>query len=73
MAALSIEAGNAQWGPGDDPAAGAEALLAALADPQPPRRLVLGAPGLDTVLLHDARRETERARWLATSRLERGA
>ncbi|RZJ97439.1 MAG: SDR family oxidoreductase [Novosphingobium sp.] len=70
MAALSIEAGNAQWGPGDDPRAGAEALLAALADPEPPRRLILGAPGFDTVLLHDERREAERAKWFATSRLE---
>ena len=70
MAALSSEAGNAAWGPGDDPARGAEALLAALADPEPPRRLILGAPGLDTVLLHDERREAERAKWLATARLE---
>ncbi|MDE8650442.1 SDR family NAD(P)-dependent oxidoreductase [Novosphingobium album (ex Liu et al. 2023)] len=70
LAALSREAGNAGWGAGDDPRAGAEALLAALADPAPPRRLILGQPGLDVVALHEARRLAERERWLAVARLE---
>lgn len=70
LAALSVEAGNSQWGAGDDPHAGAEALLAALADPAPPRRLILGQPGLDVVALHDARRQVEREKWLATSQLQ---
>ena len=70
LAALSVEAGNSQWGAGDDPRAGAEALLAALADAAPPRRLILGQPGLDVVALHDGRRHAERAKWLRTSKLE---
>jgi NAD(P)-dependent dehydrogenase (short-subunit alcohol dehydrogenase family) len=73
LAALSIEAGNSEWGAGDDPRAGAEALLAALADPAPPRRLILGQAGLDVVALHDARRQAERERWLRASRLESAA
>jgi NAD(P)-dependent dehydrogenase (short-subunit alcohol dehydrogenase family) len=70
LGALSVEAGNSQWGAGDDPLAGAEALLAALADPAPPRRLILGQPGLEVVALHDGRRFAERALWLPTSQLE---
>jgi NAD(P)-dependent dehydrogenase (short-subunit alcohol dehydrogenase family) len=70
LGALSVEAGNSQWGAGDDPVAGAEALLGALADPAPPRRLILGQPGLDVVALHDGRRHAERAKWLTTSRLD---
>jgi NAD(P)-dependent dehydrogenase (short-subunit alcohol dehydrogenase family) len=69
MAALSQIAGNANWGGGDDPEAGAIALLAALADPAPPRRLILGQPGLDVVAHHDSWRHEERARWLAASQL----
>ncbi len=70
LGALSVHAGNSQWGGGDDPEAGAEALLAALAAPEPPRRLILGQPGLDVVALHDGRRHAERAKWLAVSQLE---
>jgi short-subunit dehydrogenase len=70
LAALAVEAGNSHWGAGDDPRAGAEALLAALADPAPPRRLILGQAGLDVVALHDSRRQAEREHWLATSKLE---
>ncbi|MDR2856535.1 MAG: SDR family NAD(P)-dependent oxidoreductase [Novosphingobium sp.] len=70
LAALSAQAGNAGWGAGDDPRAGAAALLAALADPAPPRRLILGRPGLAVVALHEARRQAEHDRWLATSQLE---
>ena len=70
MAALSQRAGNAGWGAGDDPRAGAAALLAALADPRPPVRLVLGQAGLDVAALHDARRAEERERWHALSALE---
>lgn len=69
MAALSQAAGNAGWGTGDDPVAGAKALLAALDDPEPPVRLILGQAGLDVVALHDERRARERARWLETSGL----
>jgi NAD(P)-dependent dehydrogenase (short-subunit alcohol dehydrogenase family) len=70
LAALSVEAGNSEWGAGDDPKAGAAALLAALADPAPPRRLILGQPGLDVVALHDGRRKVEREKWLGLSQLE---
>lgn len=69
LGALSVEAGNSQWGAGHDARAGAEALLAALADPAPPRRLILGQHGLDVVALHDGRRQAEREKWLETSRL----
>jgi NAD(P)-dependent dehydrogenase (short-subunit alcohol dehydrogenase family) len=70
LAALAQEGGNADWGAGDDPRPGAEALLAALADPVPPRRLILGPRGLGTVALHDRRRAAERERWAAATRLE---
>lgn len=70
MAALSRAAGNSHWGEGDDPRAGARALLHALDDPQPPRRIVLGQAGLDVVELHDGRRREERERWLDASRLD---
>lgn len=70
MAALSKVAGNGAWGPGDDPRDGALALLAALADPTPPRRLILGREGLETVELHDGYRSAERSRWLGTTKLE---
>ena len=73
LPALSVEAGNSQWGAGDDPRAGAEALIDALAAPNPPRRLILGQPGLDVVALHNARRRAEREAWLGTSRLEGAA
>jgi NAD(P)-dependent dehydrogenase (short-subunit alcohol dehydrogenase family) len=69
MAALAIEGGNSHWGSGHDPRAGVEALLAALADPVPPRRLILGQHGLDVVALHDGRRTVEREKWLAVSQL----
>ncbi|MCW1429067.1 SDR family NAD(P)-dependent oxidoreductase [Novosphingobium sp. JCM 18896] len=70
LGALSVEAGNSQWGAGDDPKDGAAALLAALDAPSPPRRLILGQPGLDVVALHEGRRMAERERWLATSQLQ---
>jgi NAD(P)-dependent dehydrogenase (short-subunit alcohol dehydrogenase family) len=70
FAALAVEAGNAHWGAGADPRAGAAALVVALADPAPPRRLILGQDGLDVVAWHDARRQAERERWLATSKLD---
>jgi NAD(P)-dependent dehydrogenase (short-subunit alcohol dehydrogenase family) len=73
MAALSEISGNSNWGAGDDPRLGAEALLGALAAPEPPRRLILGQPGLDVVVLHDSRRAAERKAWLTTSMLETGA
>jgi NAD(P)-dependent dehydrogenase (short-subunit alcohol dehydrogenase family) len=73
MAALAQHAGNANWGAGDDPYAGAAALLAALDDPSPPRRLILGEPGLDVIALHDGRRQEERTRWLSATRLEDSA
>ena len=69
LAALSGAAGNNDWGDGDDPRAGAAALLAALDDPAPPRRLLLGGLGMETVRLHDTRRADERAKWLETSEL----
>jgi NAD(P)-dependent dehydrogenase (short-subunit alcohol dehydrogenase family) len=64
MAALARHGGNADWGEGDDPRDGAAALLDALADSAPPRRLILGRPGLDVIALHDARRAEERERWM---------
>jgi NAD(P)-dependent dehydrogenase (short-subunit alcohol dehydrogenase family) len=70
MAALAQTAGNASWRAGEDPEAGAAALIAALAAPEPPVRLVLGQPGLDVISLHDDRRARERQTWLDTSRLE---
>jgi NAD(P)-dependent dehydrogenase (short-subunit alcohol dehydrogenase family) len=74
LVALAQEAGNAAWGAGEDPQAGAAALLAALDDPEPPVRLILGQAGLEVVALHDARRARERQKWLARSRLaEQGA
>lgn len=69
MAALSQTAGNAGWGAGDDPGAGAEALLAALDAPEPPVRLILGQPALDVAALHEARRTQERERWREVSAL----
>jgi len=70
MAALSQEAGNNEWGGGEDPRPAAEALIDAMATPTPPRRIVLGKPGLKVVALHDARRQEEAERWAAVSRLE---
>lgn len=70
MGALTTHAGNSNWGAGDDPREGASALLAALADAKPPRRIILGEPGLKVVALHDGYRAEERARWMRRSRLE---
>ena len=70
LSALSVEAGNSEWGGGEDPRAGAEALLVALADPMPPRRLILGQAGVAVVELHDGRRQAERRKWLCASQLE---
>src|SRR5579871_3246752 len=66
MAALAREAGNSQWSAGEDPRAGAAALLAALRDPAPPLRLILGQAGIDIVARYDAIRSAERVRWLQT-------
>lgn len=41
-----------------------------MANPTPPRRIVLGKPGLKVVARHDARRQDEAERWAAVSRLE---
>ena len=68
---LSRVAGNAGWGVGDDPSAGAAALLAALDDAEPPVRIILGRPGMEVALLHDARRANEREKWLSVSKLAR--
>ena len=73
LAALTQLAGNAGWGAGDSPQAGARALLAALDSPQPPVRLILGQPGLDVVALHDGRRAAERETWRAVSALSESA
>ena len=67
--ALSRRAGNDNWGAGDDPRAGATALLAALEMPEPPVRLILGRPALDVTALHDASRARERHAWLDVSQL----
>jgi NAD(P)-dependent dehydrogenase (short-subunit alcohol dehydrogenase family) len=70
LAALGQVAGNSNWGTGDDPRAGATALLRALNDPSPPVHMILGQPGLDTLALHDSRRAREREKWLETSALK---
>jgi NAD(P)-dependent dehydrogenase (short-subunit alcohol dehydrogenase family) len=70
LAALAEAGGNAAWKTGDDPRAGAAVLLAALADPAPPRRLIIGQQGLDVVKLHDARRRAERERWDVKAKLD---
>lgn len=62
-AAMSVEAGNSHWSPGEDPRAGARALLAALDDPEPPVRLVLGPEGIEVADLHDRRRRAAREKW----------
>ena len=69
LAAMSVLAGNSHWSAGEPPRAGAAALLAALDDPQPPVRLVLGAEGLEVADLHDARRREARERWRETGML----
>lgn len=70
MAELTRVAGNARWLVPDDARDGARALLAALADPNPPRRLVLGQQGLEVIELHEGYRAEERARWLPVTRME---
>jgi NAD(P)-dependent dehydrogenase (short-subunit alcohol dehydrogenase family) len=69
LAALAQEAGNADW-TYDDPRDGARALVDALAAPNPPRRLILGQPGLGTIELHESRRLAERAQWMSATRLD---
>jgi len=69
LAAMSVQAGNSKWGLGEDPRAGAKALLLALDDPEPPVRLVLGPEGLEVADLHDARRKASREKWRATGML----
>lgn len=70
LAAMSVLAGNSHWSAGEDPRVGARALLAALADPEPPVRLVLGPEGLEVADLHDARRREARERWRETGMLK---
>ena len=70
LAALAHAAGNSGWGTGDDPYVGAAALLSALTDSAPPRRLILGQPGLTVVALHEAMRRDERQRWHSISQLD---
>jgi NAD(P)-dependent dehydrogenase (short-subunit alcohol dehydrogenase family) len=65
MAALAQRAGNASWSAGADSEQGALTLLKALDDEDPPVRLLLGAEGIATVQLHDARRAEERAKWVS--------
>ena len=66
-AALARDAGNANWGGGSDPTLGVDALLSALDAPEPPVRVVLGAQGVQVAALHEARRRTEREKWLSVS------
>ncbi len=63
LAALSVQAGNSHWSPGAPPRDGARALLAALDDPVPPVRIVLGPEGLEVADLHDGRRRAAREQW----------
>jgi NAD(P)-dependent dehydrogenase (short-subunit alcohol dehydrogenase family) len=69
LAAMSVLAGNSHWSAGENPRAGARALLAALEDPEPPVRLVLGPEGLEVADLHDGRRRDARDRWRETGML----
>ena len=69
LAAMSVQAGNSHWSAGEDPRAGARALLAALDDPESPVRLVLGPEGLAVADLHDGRRREARERWRETGML----
>jgi NAD(P)-dependent dehydrogenase (short-subunit alcohol dehydrogenase family) len=73
MAAMSLQAGNSNWSAGEDPRAGARALLAALDDAEPPVRIVLGPEGLAVADLHDGRRREARERWRETGMLTRFA
>jgi hypothetical protein len=66
---MSVQAGNSHWTAGEPPRAGAMALLAALDDPEPPVRLVLGPEGLEVADLHDGRRQTAREKWRETGML----
>jgi NAD(P)-dependent dehydrogenase (short-subunit alcohol dehydrogenase family) len=68
-ATLARTAGNADWGTGDDPSAGAAALLASLDSPEPPGRIILGGLGVAVAALHDARRAKERKKWKLVSKL----
>lgn len=71
LASLAEEAGNSAWAQGGEPAElGAAALLKAIVDPSPPRRLILGQQALEILDKHDARRQAEARRWLPTSKLE---
>ncbi|MEO6718624.1 MAG: hypothetical protein ABIM50_15425, partial [Novosphingobium sp.] len=69
LGAMSVLAGNSHWSPGEDPRAGARALLAAVESPQPPVRIVLGPEGLEVADLHDKRRRKAREKWRATGML----
>ena len=69
MAAMSVAAGNSHWTAGDNPHAGARALLAALDAPDTPVRLVLGPEGLKVADLHDGRRREAREHWRETGML----
>jgi hypothetical protein len=67
--ALARAAGNAGWGAGEDPNSGAGALLTGLGVAEPPVRIILGRRGVEVAALHDARRATEREKWLSVSQL----
>jgi len=69
LAGMSVLAGNSHWSPGEDPRAGARALLAALDSAEPPVRIVLGPEGLEVADLHDGRRRTAREKWRGTGML----
>ena len=69
LGAMSVLAGNSHWSPGENPRAGARALLAALDSPVPPVRIVLGPEGLEVTDLHDGRRREAREKWRATGML----
>ncbi|WP_439660043.1 oxidoreductase [Lentzea sp. HUAS TT2] len=50
-----------------DPARGAEVILDVVASPEPPRRLVLGAAAVETVLAAEAGRSAETRKWAEVS------
>lgn len=64
LAALTTQAGNGLWTQNDDPVLGSKILLGALASDSPPWRLTLGKEGMDTITMHEKRRQEERARWM---------
>ncbi len=69
LGAMSVQAGNSTWSAGDDPRAGALALLGALDAPDTPVRMVLGREGIEVVDLHNRRRSESLERWRETGML----